>query len=342
MFKHRIIIFAIIAVCTSLFTAQSALAGNGDQHKSDKPVVTVYLSSLGKYDRMIVKNVLLPVWENLNHKFDILIKPGVYVNCGLAEMEENTRWYCLQKEQGDKFIPYLKCLLSDNNSAKCLTAIGIDTGKLDKCAASADAEFSITPNFKDKSKWLDGKFPPYSVYAKKDPTGKIVEENERTFSLYVNSQAYDDDFGFMPRNQEWLKQTICNRFVKTPDECSRSLSSTDIFDSKYIDRWNSTACVSQSPAQTNGPSTTANNSSTTSPYFNRNLWFGMRKSAEVSKAQQFLQNQGLYDGPISGNYYLQTMSAVRKFQIKEKIKPATGLWGAKTREVANRMIGTNQ
>jgi peptidoglycan hydrolase-like protein with peptidoglycan-binding domain len=47
------------------------------------------------------------------------------------------------------------------------------------------------------------------------------------------------------------------------------------------------------------------------------------ESARVMQIQQALTNQGFYGGEISGNYDAETVEAMRRFQISERIA-ATG------------------
>lgn len=71
--------------------------------------------------------------------------------------------------------------------------------------------------------------------------------------------------------------------------------------------------------------------------FERDLYFGMRGDADVTKLQQFLQSQGLYSGPVTGNLFSLTQEGVKKFQEKESITPASGYFGPKTRVRANTL-----
>lgn len=68
--------------------------------------------------------------------------------------------------------------------------------------------------------------------------------------------------------------------------------------------------------------------------FNKDLRYGMVKNAEVKRMQEFLRDEGLYTGPITGNYYALTRDAVRKYQKNNGIK-ATGLFDKVTRSKVN-------
>jgi len=62
------------------------------------------------------------------------------------------------------------------------------------------------------------------------------------------------------------------------------------------------------------------------------------RGSEVVSLQEFLKNQGIYTGPITGNYFALTYKAVRGFQIRERITPASGYFGPVTRTKANTIL----
>ena len=71
-------------------------------------------------------------------------------------------------------------------------------------------------------------------------------------------------------------------------------------------------------------------------HFRGNLGYG-ESHQRVVELQQFLTDQGLYDGPITGNYYEQTAAAVQAFQTREGIE-ATGYFGGQSRAAANALF----
>lgn len=71
--------------------------------------------------------------------------------------------------------------------------------------------------------------------------------------------------------------------------------------------------------------------------FERDLYFGLRNDPDVASLQSFLQDQGLYSGPVNGNFFSLTLGAVKKFQQQEKIEPVLGFFGQKTRMRANTL-----
>ena len=70
--------------------------------------------------------------------------------------------------------------------------------------------------------------------------------------------------------------------------------------------------------------------------FTKYLRYGS-KGDVVIELQEFLTEEKLYAGPISGSFYSLTRAAVRKFQKREKLR-ITGVWDKKTRERANKIL----
>ena len=70
--------------------------------------------------------------------------------------------------------------------------------------------------------------------------------------------------------------------------------------------------------------------------FDTNFKYGNRDE-RIKEIQEFLTDQGVYSGPITGNYYSLTRKAVIAFQVKEGISPAYGFWGTLTRTKANEI-----
>ena len=67
--------------------------------------------------------------------------------------------------------------------------------------------------------------------------------------------------------------------------------------------------------------------------WNRNLYYGLQNDEEVMRLQEVLTKEGLYAGPINGNYFDSTKSAVVAFQRRYHFGPdmQTGNVGPATR-----------
>lgn len=71
--------------------------------------------------------------------------------------------------------------------------------------------------------------------------------------------------------------------------------------------------------------------------FDTNLKYGSKGEA-VLELQEFLTDQGVYSGPITGNFFSLTRSAVKRFQELHSIAPAAGYFGPITRTKANELL----
>lgn len=76
----------------------------------------------------------------------------------------------------------------------------------------------------------------------------------------------------------------------------------------------------------------------TTPLYNftRDLTVGS-KGEEVKKLQEFLKEQGLFEGEITDSFNLATKNALIKYQKNVGISPASGYFGPKTRSYINSL-----
>jgi hypothetical protein len=71
--------------------------------------------------------------------------------------------------------------------------------------------------------------------------------------------------------------------------------------------------------------------------FDNNLSYGST-GPSVIELQEFLTREGVYTGPITGNFYALTRAGVVAYQAKEGIVPAAGFFGPLTRAKAQAAI----
>ena len=74
--------------------------------------------------------------------------------------------------------------------------------------------------------------------------------------------------------------------------------------------------------------------------FTHNLSYGVT-TTEVSSLQQFLKDEGLYNGSITATFGPLTQKAVIAFQVQESITPANGNFGPTTRSHANTIASAH-
>lgn len=71
--------------------------------------------------------------------------------------------------------------------------------------------------------------------------------------------------------------------------------------------------------------------------FDLDLRYGSA-GAEVFELQEFLTAEGVYTGPITGNFYSLTLAGVKAFQTRESVQPVSGFFGPLTRAKANALL----
>jgi len=182
--------------------------------KTDKPKAELFIMSYCPYGLQMQK-AYLPVMELLGKKADIDIKFVSYAMHEKKEIDENTRQYCIQKEQTEKFVEYSKCFTETGKFDACLTSVKIDEGELDACIIITDKDFKITELYNDKSTWLNGRFPIYPIF--KELNTKYRVQGSPT--LVINGVQ-----ATVERTPEAIKKAICGAFNKPPAECTTVLS----------------------------------------------------------------------------------------------------------------------
>lgn len=183
--------------------------------KSDKPTVELFVMSHCPYGTQMEKGIL-PVAELLGNKIDFKIKFVYYAMHGKEEVNEQTRQYCIQEEQNDKFNAYLKCFLKAGKTDECLTEAKIDSAKLTACVNATDKKFDISKNFNDQSSWLSGRFPKFDIHKADNEKYSVAGSP----TLVINGQEAPSG-----RDPQSLLNAICGAFNTAPAECEQKLSS---------------------------------------------------------------------------------------------------------------------
>ncbi|PKP58460.1 MAG: hypothetical protein CVT89_02795 [Candidatus Altiarchaeales archaeon HGW-Altiarchaeales-2] len=180
--------------------------------KFDKPEVEVFVMAYCPYGTQIEKGII-PVHELLKDKANISIRFVQYTMHGKTEVDENTRQYCIQKEQPDKYWGYLACFLEKGDSANCSNKLNIDKNKLQSCINEADKNFNISSDLASGAQ-----YPRYRV--NEDIALKYGVGGSPT--VVINGAQVGAN-----RDSESLKNAICNAFPqkKRPVECNQTLSS---------------------------------------------------------------------------------------------------------------------
>lgn len=75
--------------------------------------------------------------------------------------------------------------------------------------------------------------------------------------------------------------------------------------------------------------------------FDQDLFYGLKANEDVKELQEFLTDKGFYNGPITGNFFSLTLTAVKKFQTAYSITPISGYFGPKSRAKTNELLLTS-
>ncbi|MBW3003895.1 hypothetical protein KY337_04990 [Candidatus Woesearchaeota archaeon] len=183
--------------------------------KKEVPVVDMFVMSHCPFGTQIEKG-MIPVVELLGDKIDFNLRFVHYAMHGDKELYEELNQYCIQKEQEDKLIPYLKCFLKEGDGETCLEEVEIDTDALEACVEEADEEYEVTASFEDKTTWM-GNFPPFNIDKELAEKGGVSGSP----TLLLNGLKVET-----ARDPASLLKTVCYGFDEQPEECDEELTST--------------------------------------------------------------------------------------------------------------------
>lgn len=191
--------------------------------KSEKPTVDLFVMSHCPYGTQAEKGII-PAIEALGDTVDFNLRFVYYaMHPSAGEVEEQTRQYCIQKEQEAKLLPYLKCFLGKTGTAAdseaCLTEVKIDKTKLNACVTKTDKEFQISENKDDQSKWLSGRYPLFNT----DKQLNELYDIGGSPTLVINGVTVNS-----ARDPASYLDTICQSFSdgNVPEACATTLSAT--------------------------------------------------------------------------------------------------------------------
>ena len=183
--------------------------------KKDVPDVSLYVMAYCPFGTQAEKGII-PVVNLLWDKINFKVKFVDYEMHGKESIDEDNLQYCIQKEQKEKYIPYLTCFLKAWDSASCIKENSIDMDKANTCIKALDKKYNITWLFNDKSTWLNGRFPQYNVY--KDENDEYGVQGSPTLVInWIKVQPSS-------RSPQGYLDTICKAFTKKPAECDKKIS----------------------------------------------------------------------------------------------------------------------
>ncbi|MBI5331975.1 MAG: hypothetical protein HZB65_00210 [Candidatus Aenigmarchaeota archaeon] len=212
----RLLFPSAVDLTQPVSASDSTASASSEIAKSDRPEAKAFIMSYCPYGLQFMK-AYIPVMELLGDKADLSVNFVDYAMHGKKEIDENTRMYCIQKEQKEKFTVYLRCFVEKDDYQACMKQAGVDESKLNICVNATDTEFNVIGLYNDKGTWSGGQFPQYPV--EKELNQKYEVQGSPTFVL--NGEQADVD-----RSANAMKQAVCNAFNNPPVECSQTLSTT--------------------------------------------------------------------------------------------------------------------
>jgi hypothetical protein len=189
-----------------------------DVSKSEKPVVDLFVMSHCPFGTQMEKG-MIPVVKQLGDTIDFNLKFVNYAMHGEKEVKEQLNQYCIEKDQNEKFLPYLTCFLGtdggDTAGETCLAETKIDQAALTSCTEETDAEFSIMANLEDKEGWLNGRFPKFMTHNDENVQYGV----QGSPSLVINGAKVNSG-----RDAASILNLVCSSFETQPEECTAELS----------------------------------------------------------------------------------------------------------------------
>lgn len=178
--------------------------------KVDKPVADLYIMSYCPYGLQAQK-WYLEVMSKLWKVADINVKFVPYIMHGKKEAVENVVQYCIQKEEPEKYVSYLKCFLQEEwKETVCIKEASIDEEKLKTCIAKTNETYKIEEKVADSSK----QFPDFDIDATE--AQQVWVEWSPTFVL--NGIKIENIW----RDAQSYAKAICSSFKNTPQECEET------------------------------------------------------------------------------------------------------------------------
>ena len=185
--------------------SSAASAQNSSVTKSAKPKVELFVMSYCPYGTQAEKG-MLPVMQTLSGKADFSVKFVYYTMHGYKEAVENTRQYCIETQQADKYVPYLACFLNASDADGCAAKEGINASLIGNCMNATYAQFGISENS-----------TAYGV----NYDDNVLYNVQGSPTLVINGAEVTAG-----RDSASLLKTVCSAFTTAPAECDAVLSST--------------------------------------------------------------------------------------------------------------------
>jgi len=172
----------------------------------DRPVAELYIMSYCPY-WLQAQKWYLEVMQKLWKVADIKIKFVQYIMHWEKEVEENLVQYCIQKEQNEKYTPYLKCFLDEWKWELCKNTANIDKLKLNSCISDTKSYYFVDEDMNNSN----NEYPRFRI--DEISANKAWVQWSPTFVL--NWIKIDNIW----RDAKSYAKAICSTFKNRPKEC---------------------------------------------------------------------------------------------------------------------------
>lgn len=211
-------------LCESGYDCPSELLDSSDSYccpstciktapKSDAVKADVYVMPYCPDGIQFLK-AYVPVMELLKDKADLQVKFVYYTMYGEESVNESAREYCIQKDQNEKFIDYLKCFLRLGDYRNCLSGAKINMTELDNCMFITNNEYAIRAGFEDQALWQNG-YPAVGIHSGHNELYNVSISP----TFIVNGKTMSPE-----RSAEKIRQVVCSGFNTPPEECNQQLN----------------------------------------------------------------------------------------------------------------------
>lgn len=181
--------------------------------KVDKPVAELFIMSYCPY-WLQAQKWYLEAMMKLKDVADMKVKFVHYLMHGKKEWDENIIQGCIQKEQNDKYIPYLQCFLKDDKAEECRKTAWIDENMLQSCITQVETEIDYEAKLADTTK----RFPDFGM----DMEDSINYWVQWSPSFVLNWILVENVW----RDAKSYADLICNSFKEKPEVCNEEFSNT--------------------------------------------------------------------------------------------------------------------
>ncbi len=192
--------------------------------KVDKPKAELFIMSYCPY-WLQAQKWYIEVMEKMKDVADVSIRFVPYLMHWPSEWEENIVQHCIQKEQNDKYIPYLKCFLKEKwKEEECRKEVSVDDTKLQACITTTKKDIDYDAKLANAWTW----YPEFNI---DDQEAK--EYGVQWSPSFVINWIKVDSW----RSAKAYADIICSTFKEKPEVCNEEFTSTSYDPSFWFTSW---------------------------------------------------------------------------------------------------------